>query len=179
MKGGRVDGMLKKGTIEEGTERGRAGATETYGEVASEGGRSEEGREQGANEVGKFQGRYSEQDTSQYTVYNAQHTAALALETLVLQKKNSGRVYKLCIVMRRYVLFDKWMTCFYVMAIMDWVHTIFGPNRLQFQTYLGVAADTHGKVRASTVFVSYSLHVSIVGFFTLRQKLISSGSEFA
>ena len=45
MKGGRVDGMLK-GTIEEGTERGRAGATETYGEVASEGGRSEVGREQ-------------------------------------------------------------------------------------------------------------------------------------
>ena len=37
------------------------------------------------------------------------------------------------------------------------------------------AADTHGKVRASTVFVSYSLQVSIVGFLTLRQKRIRGG----
>ena len=30
----------------------------------------------------------------------------------------------------------------------------------------GSAAAAHGKVRASTVFLSYSLHASIVGFFT-------------
>ena len=34
----------------------------------------------------------------------------------------------------------------------------------------GVAAYTHGKVRASTVFRSCSLHVSIVGFFLLFVK---------
>ena len=32
------------------------------------------------------------------------------LETLVLQMKNSEQVYKFCIVMRRNVLFDRWMT---------------------------------------------------------------------
>ena len=35
---------------------------------------------------------------------------ALALETLVLQMKNIEQVYKLCIVMCRNVLFDRWMT---------------------------------------------------------------------
>ena len=39
-----------------------------------------------------------------------------------LQIQNCKRVYKLCIVMCRNVLFDRWMTCFYVMAIMDWGH---------------------------------------------------------
>ena len=34
----------------------------------------------------------------------------------------------------------------------------------------GSAAAAHGKVRASTVFQSYSLHVSIVGFFLLFAK---------
>ena len=33
--------------------------------------------------------------------------------------KNSEQVYKLCIVMCRNVLFDRWMTWLYVMAIMD------------------------------------------------------------
>ena len=32
------------------------------------------------------------------------------LETLVLHMKNSERVYKLCIVMRRNVLFNRWLT---------------------------------------------------------------------
>ena len=41
------------------------------------------------------------------------------------------------------------------------------------------AADTHRKVRASTLFVAYSLHVSIVGFCTLRQKRIRGGSTYA
>ena len=39
-------------------------------------------------------------------------------EDLVLRVKNSELVYKLCIVMRRNVLFDRSMSCFYVMAIM-------------------------------------------------------------
>ena len=43
-------------------------------------------------------------------------------EDLVLQVKNSELVYKLCIVKRRNVLFDRSMALFYVMAIMDWVH---------------------------------------------------------
>ena len=43
-----------------------------------------------------------------------------------------------------------------------------------------VAADTHENVRASTVFLSYSLHdESIVGLFTIRQKRIRGGGTFA
>ena len=41
-----------------------------------------------------------------------------------------------------------------------------------------VAADIHGKVQVSTVFLSYSLHVSIVRFFTFRQKRVHGGSAF-
>ena len=37
-------------------------------------------------------------------------TLALALDTLVLQMKNSEQVYKFCIVMYRNVLFDRWTT---------------------------------------------------------------------
>ena len=44
----------------------------------------------------------------QYTVYNIQYT--LTISTLVLQIPNCKRVYKLCIVMRRNVLFDRCMT---------------------------------------------------------------------
>ena len=44
------------------------------------------------------------------------------LRFLVLQMKNSELVCKLCIVMRRNGLVDRWMTQFYVMAVMDWVH---------------------------------------------------------
>ena len=57
---------------------------------------------------GKLQGRYPE-DTGQYTAYKTTHNAALAIATLVLQMQNCKRVYKLCIVMRRNVLFDRWM----------------------------------------------------------------------
>ena len=45
----------------------------------------------------------------QYTAHKTTHNAALALETLVFKIKNGERVYKLCIVMRRNVLFDRWM----------------------------------------------------------------------
>ena len=42
---------------------------------------------------------------------------------------------------------------------------------------LGVPADIHGKVRVSTVCVSYSLHVSIVKHFTLRQNGFMVGAR--
>ena len=63
-------------------------------------------------EGGKLQGRYPEEDTDQYTVHISKttHNAALVMATLLLQIQNCKRVYKLCIVMRRYVLFDRWMT---------------------------------------------------------------------
>ena len=43
---------------------------------------------------------------------NTTHNATLAIATLVLEPTNKNyckRVYKLCIVMRRNVLFDRWM----------------------------------------------------------------------
>ena len=46
----------------------------------------------------------------QYTAHKTTHNAALDIATLVLQIQNCKRVYKLCIVMRRNVLFDRWMT---------------------------------------------------------------------
>ena len=45
-----------------------------------------------------------------YTAHITTHKAALACDTLVLQIKNGEWVYKLCILMRRNVLFDRWMT---------------------------------------------------------------------
>ena len=60
-------------------------------------------------EGGKRQGRCPEEDTGQYTAHKITHNAALAIATLVLQISNCKRVYKLCIVMRRNVLFDRWM----------------------------------------------------------------------
>ena len=45
-------------------------------------------------------------------IHKPSHNAALAIDTLLLQMKNS----ELC------VLFVRWMTLFYVMAIMAWVH---------------------------------------------------------
>ena len=72
--------------------------------------------EQGSKEI-KLQGRYPE-----YTVYSHPiPQRALAIATLILQMKNSEHDdcihYKLC------VLFARWMTLFYVMAIMSWVYT--------------------------------------------------------
>ena len=46
----------------------------------------------------------------QYTAHEPTHNAALALETWVLQIKNGEQVYKLCILMCRNLLFDRWMT---------------------------------------------------------------------
>ena len=76
---------MRKGTSEEGTERGRDGARERE-EGGTNGGGSDEGgngakvgaREErvrnGASERGKFQGRYPVEDTGQYTVYSIQRT---------------------------------------------------------------------------------------------------------
>ena len=55
--------------IEEGNERGRDGAEREGREAASGGGR-ELGREGAMEEGGIFHGRYSEEDTGQYTVYS-------------------------------------------------------------------------------------------------------------
>ena len=65
--------------------------------------------EQGSKEM-KLQGRYPE-----YTVYSHPiPQCALAIATLLFQMKNSEHVCE---------LFVRWMTLFYVMAIMAWVYT--------------------------------------------------------
>ena len=53
----------------------------------------------------------------QYTLHKTTHNATLDLDTLLLEMKIVS-----CIVMRRSVLFDRWMKSFYVMAIKDCVH---------------------------------------------------------
>ena len=108
--------------VEEGNEWGRNvcmdGARERGGSNGEEQGRSVGGIEMGG---GKLQGRYPG-DIGQYTAYTTTHNAALVIATLALQMQNCKRVYKLCIVMRSNVLFDRWVKWFYVMAIMDCVH---------------------------------------------------------
>ena len=97
-------------------------------EVGGEAGRKQrsEGEEQGrreGGEVGRDGGREQGRDGNvkggtlrstlvriHYTVHKTTLIAAIVCETLVLQDVNSERVYKLCIVMRRHVLFDRWMT---------------------------------------------------------------------
>ena len=84
----------------------RGGGRELRREGATDRGR-------GARDGRKLQGRYPEEDTDQYMQYTAHKTAhntARAIATLVLQKQNCKRIYKLCIAMRRNVLFDRWMT---------------------------------------------------------------------
>ena len=69
-----------------GSERRREGATERGRGTGMSVGGMEVGRE--------HQGMYPDEDTGQCTVYLAQttHNAALALETLVFQMKNSEHV---------------------------------------------------------------------------------------
>ena len=76
-------GGIKKGGINRANERSN---------VVSKGGVREEGR--GGRE-GNFKG-----GTQRRTI----------LEILVLQMIKNEQVYKLCIVMRRNVLFDRWLT---------------------------------------------------------------------
>ena len=96
-----------KGRIEAWTARGKDGRD------GASGGGIEQGREGargwGENVKGGFP-RWA-QASVQY-IHKPFHKAALGLETLVLQMKNSvtGINYKLCIVMRHNVLFDRWMT---------------------------------------------------------------------
>ena len=84
-------------------ERGEGGRREQRSE-------GEEQRSVGGREGGKLQGRYPEEDNGQYTAHKTMHNTAFAIVTLILQIQNCKRVYKLCIVMRRNVLFDRWMT---------------------------------------------------------------------
>ena len=82
---------------------------------------SEGGREQGRE--GNFKG-----GTMRRTLASIQCTKQPTTRPLPLiicyykLMKNSEKVNKLCIVMHHNVLFDRWMTLFYVMAIMDLVH---------------------------------------------------------
>ena len=69
------------------------------------------GREMGTE--GNFKGGTLRRTLAsiQCTTLKPTHDAALAIATLVLQIQNyCKRVYKHCIVMRRNVLFDRWMT---------------------------------------------------------------------
>ena len=82
---------------------------------------SKEGSKGGAREGGRGQGRERNFKgctlrrtlaSIHYATHKTTHNVALALETLLLQIENGERVYrpKLCSVMRRKVLFDRWMT---------------------------------------------------------------------
>ena len=66
-------------------------------------------------------------------------------------------------------LFDTWLTITLikreVIIIYLYYKRVDPYLWLPFWKALGVAADTHGTVLASTVFVPYSLHVLIVGLF--------------
>ena len=63
MKGGLTDGGLMKGTSDEGTGRGMgSGREEASGGGIERGMEGEQGR--------VIQGRYTEEDTGQYTVYS-------------------------------------------------------------------------------------------------------------
>ena len=65
----------------------------------------------GAREEGNFKGRTMRRTLAsiQFTVHKTTHNMAPALDTLVLQMKTSEQVglCKLCIEMRRNVLFDR------------------------------------------------------------------------
>ena len=102
-----MDGARERGEGESkrrrksATERGR-GAWEKRGRK----GDREIGRE-GNFKRGTLRGTLA---SIQYTAHKTTHNAALVIATLVLRIQNCKRVYKLCIVMRRNVLFDRWMT---------------------------------------------------------------------
>ena len=86
------------------------------GRQQAEEGLSEKGREQVGK--GSKEGTKTSREVSRgghrpvYSIHKPFHNAALGLETLVLQMKNSEQVYiiNFCIVMRHNVLVDRWMT---------------------------------------------------------------------
>ena len=97
------------------------GARERWSEEASGSGREqrsegeEQGRSMGGRDIGReenFKGCTLMRTLAriEYTAHKTTHNTALAIATLVLQIQNCERVYKLCIVMCRNVLFDRWMT---------------------------------------------------------------------
>ena len=90
------EGGLRKGTSEEGTELGMDGASER-GEEGNERRREGAGRSVGGREIGRegnFKGCTLMRTLAniQYTLHKTTHSAALALETLVLKMKNSEQV---------------------------------------------------------------------------------------
>ena len=92
---GRREGGLKKGTREEGTELGEGGRVRRR-EGATERGRGT-GRSGGGREIGtegNFHGCTLMRTLAniQYTLHKTTHNAALAVETLVLEMKNSEQV---------------------------------------------------------------------------------------
>ena len=94
-----------------GRSEGKRGGRMRAEEGGSNGAKEENGRSMGGREIGRegnFKGGTLRrtQGSIQYTAVSAPNNTnvALAIATLVL------RVYKLCIVMRRNVLFDRWMT---------------------------------------------------------------------
>ena len=62
------------------------------GREHGKGGRSGGGIERGMEQGRVIQGRYPEEDTGQYT-HKPSHNAALSIDTLLLQMKNSEHVY--------------------------------------------------------------------------------------
>ena len=109
VEGGRVEG----GRVEGGNERGRDRAR-ARGEGGSERGVRERGRERAAERgrEGNFKGGTLGRTlpSIRHTAHKTTLNAVLASDTLVLDIKKCERVYKLCIVMRRNVLFHRWTT---------------------------------------------------------------------
>ena len=85
------------------TERGKERREEASGGLSEWEGREHpiEGDEQGRSEGRREQGRQGN--------FKGGTLRRTFLRILVLQMKNSELVYKLCIVMRRNVLVDRWM----------------------------------------------------------------------
>ena len=97
-----------------GRNDGKRGGRKRAEEGLSEG--EEQGRSMGGREIG-MEGNFKESTLMrtlaciQYTAHKTTHNAALAIASLLLQIQNyCKRVYKLCIVMCRNVLFYRWMT---------------------------------------------------------------------
>ena len=80
------------------------------GEGGSERSNGAKERSVGGREGGKLQGRYPEEDTGQYTAHKTRPNVVPYHCDFGITNTKLQRVYKLCIVMCRNVLFDRWMT---------------------------------------------------------------------
>ena len=90
------EGMVEGGWVDEGNERGREGTRHGQRELKrggrkrAEEGLNEDGREQGRN--GSKEGKETSRALASVQYHKPSHNAALGLETLVLQMKNSEQV---------------------------------------------------------------------------------------